>query len=308
MNILLGSCGGLTGIYLAKQYKNKHYVAGFDKNENNAGKYFLNNFFTVPGVNEKHFIDSIIEIINKLKIDVYIPLHSHEIAIVSEYKEELEKYLTGKILICDTKIITLFDNKFNIYKEINKIGLKCPRIIENETMIDKYPLLLKPIISSGSRGIIKIKDIKEYNFFSSYPNHFICDYYDLDEYTVDCFFSNTHVLIGYYIRKRIKNIGGAVIITEAAMEIDISKELKLIEDNYSLTGPVNFQFFYHNGEIIFFDFNLRFASGGIPLSVHAGLNIPELLLNESVGIPYSKNIQINLSKITMYRYFEELFN
>ena len=307
MNILLGSCGGLTGIYLAKQYRDNHYLVGIDNNDKSTGKYFVNDFIVVPGFKQENFVYSIIKIIKDYKIDVYIPTHSEEISIISENKDKIEKYLTGKLTISNIQTIRIFENKLKAYTEVSKKGIKCPKIIENETNINRFPILLKPIISSGSRGIIRINTLDEYRLYSAYKNFFICDFYECDEYTVDCFFSNESVLVGYYVRKRVKNIGGAVSITESAMELDISKEMETLEKEFSFIGPINFQFFFHEGEIIFFDFNLRFASGGIPLTVHAGFAIPDLLLKESMGIPYTRNMTIDTSKMTMHRYFEELF-
>ncbi|GHV80074.1 hypothetical protein AGMMS49944_18650 [Spirochaetia bacterium] len=308
MKILIGSCGGLTGIYLARQYKKDNYLVGIDNNYKSTGKFFVDDFVIVPSFREKDYIDRVTEILLKYKIDVFIPTHSEEISIVSENKDKIEKIIKGKLLVCDIQTIRIFENKLNAYIEVNKKGIRCPRIIYNDADIKQFPVLLKPKIGSGSCGIIKINTIDEYNLYASNTSLFFTDYYDWDEYTVDCFFSRNFGLVDYYIRKRIKSIGGAVSITESAMEIDISREIRILENEFAFIGPVNFQFFYQGGEKIFFDFNLRFASGGLPLAVHSGLNIPNLLLQESMGIIYDKNININLSKMPMYRYYEELFD
>jgi len=59
---------------------------------------------------------------------------------------------------------------------------------------------------------------------------------------------------------------------------------------------------------LFTDVNLRFASGGLPLSVESGVNLVKLYVLEALGQPYNPSeFQSDRKKRTMYRYFEELY-
>ena len=47
MNILIGSCGGLSGIFLSQQLRKKYFVVGIDSSDN-AGRFFVHIFIKVP--------------------------------------------------------------------------------------------------------------------------------------------------------------------------------------------------------------------------------------------------------------------
>ena len=58
----------------------------------------------------------------------------------------------------------------------------------------------------------------------------------------------------------------------------------------------------------FIDINLRFPSGGLPLSVASGLDIPNLMIDVMEGKSIQKYIRSKaVDHLTMYRYFEEKF-
>lgn len=91
LKILIGSCGGLTGVYLAKTLTKSFFVDclvyGTDVSEIIPTKKFLYKLYKVPRSDtEKLFLDTLISIINKEKIDIYIPTHSKEVYVVSKYE------------------------------------------------------------------------------------------------------------------------------------------------------------------------------------------------------------------------------
>lgn len=85
--------------------------------------------------------------------------------------------------------------------------------------------------------------------------------------------------------------------------------IEILERTGVLKGPVNFQFKEKkNGELCVFDFNTRFASGGLPLTVAAGFDIPYLMIKMIVGEniePVPRRDMDN--ELTMIRYYEEAF-
>ncbi|MGC8819428.1 MAG: ATP-grasp domain-containing protein, partial [Athalassotoga sp.] len=94
IRILLGSCGGLTGLYLSKLFRKSDYadfeIYGFDAESKNPTKFFVDKFFTVPNAsNEEIFLNSLINLLNKEKIDIYFPLHSKEIRVVSKFEDRI---------------------------------------------------------------------------------------------------------------------------------------------------------------------------------------------------------------------------
>jgi carbamoyl-phosphate synthase large subunit len=128
------------------------------------------------------------------------------------------------------------------------------------------------------------------------------------EYTVDCIFDLKGDLISYNQRVRMKTLGGAVIVTKNDFSVDFKNEIDVISKIYKIKGPCNFQFFYQDGRKILTDINLRFASGGLPLTMESGVNVLEIMIKMLLGIPFDKEqYKSDRKNRVMYRYFEEFF-
>ncbi len=315
IRILLGSCGGLTGLYLSKLFRKSDYadfeIYGFDAESKNPTKFFVDKFFTVPNAsNEEIFLNSLMNLLNKEKIDIYFPLHSKEIRVVSKFEDRIRNSTNTKFIVSPYQSFLALDNKRNLYESLNKLGIRVPKIYSNEISPsdEEFPLFFKPESGSGSKGTMAVDTRAEFEILKKQKGLFL-ELLKGTEYTVDTICDQMGNLLGYNQRIRIKTLGGAAIITENNYEIDVGPYLQNIVKNFRVKGPANFQFFKTNkNEIVFTDVNLRFASGGLPLSVASGLNIPlltvKLLLEDRIDleecIPDKKNR-------IMYRYFEEIF-
>jgi len=104
------------------------------------------------------------------------------------------------------------------------------------------------------------------------------------------------------------NGGGAVVSTNREVN-GVDDIIKKLESTKRIKGPVNFQFkIDKTGELCVFDFNTRFASGGLPVTVESGFDIPymllQLILDEKVEKWKRDSKSIGL---TMIRYFEEVY-
>ena len=312
MKILIGSCGGLTGVYLSKLLKKelpKAKIYGFYMSEKIPTKFFLDKFFIMPSSdNEELFLENLILILNTENIDIYIPVHSKEIKVVSKHTKILTERTKAKFVVSPYETFEILDNKRNAYQKLKKIGIDVPKMYNKVEEIDNYPVFIKPEVGSGSKGARIIHSKEELSYIKNQKNFLIMEFLKGNEITVDALFDLKGHLLGFNQRKRIKTLGGAAVITETDFSIDISYILKKIEKNFTIVGPANFQFFYTKDRIVLTDINLRFASGGLPLTVESGFNIPLL----TIKLALEENIDPALCKVDrrkriMYRYFEEIF-
>lgn len=317
MKILIGSCGGLTGFYIAKilrkmNFEDKIEIYGFDVTEKIATKFLLDNLFVISKASEKGtFIKQLINILNDIGIDIYIPIHSEECRVVSEYQKEISEKSCAKFMISPWETFKNLDNKEVAYRILRKIGIKTPEIFDSYLDVHRFPVVVKQKIGSGSKGFFACQSKEELELINkAYGNSvFIVEHIEGKEYTVDAFFNNSGQLVTYNQRVRIKTIGGAAIISENDFSVDVREQLEKIASEHKIVGPTNFQFFLtQEGEPIFTDINLRFASGGLPLSIESGANIVKLLILELTGKSYNLcEYQSDRKKRVMYRYFEEFF-
>ncbi len=310
MKILIGSNGGLTGIFLAKKLRNEENCTlfGADAEEDTVGRFFVDKQFHLPKSTTPAFVDELIELLNKERIDVYLPTHSKEISAVSHSAERIRSRTQVRFLVSPASTFDALDNKRNANTFLRRIGIPVPTIIESCEC--SCPVIMKNDIGSGSAGNQVIRDSRIMAAYrdSGLPVSFY-EYIEGDEYTLDCMFDSQGTLIGSNQRRRIKTIGGAVSVTVNDYRFDISPWIRKIADNWTFCGCVNFQYIVRKGIPYFIDINLRFPSGGLPLTIESGLNIPKMMIDAAYGkklAPYHQNAANH--GLTMYRYFEELYS
>jgi carbamoyl-phosphate synthase large subunit len=308
--ILLTSAGGLTGIYLSKHLKKSqlYRIIAIDMSEITPLRKWVDAFYVVPSVKDKEYIPSVQQIVSKEKVDIIIPVTSYDVNIYSQ-KNIQDGFRDVRMLVMNNQDNDIFSNKETCYKYLSELGIRTPEIYHS---IDDavFPCILKPVVGSGSKNTVKIENTKDYNYWSEkVKDHILIEYLAGKEYTVDCLFNNDGKCLGANVRERIKTTGGGATITRNDYTQDINETIKTLENTGKIKGPVNFQFKRLNsGDCCIFDFNTRFASGGLPLTVKSGFDIPiklsQLLLNEQVEAWYP---QQSNNGLTMIRYYEEYF-
>lgn len=310
--LLVGSCGGLTGVYLLKQYSEypSLEIWGAECADDSVGKFFVDHLVCVPPSNDASFVDSLIEIINVEHIDFYIPTHSDEFRAVARNEARIRANTNCSFLVSPYETFLALENKDIALENLRNLGIPAPeQILKNDASNVAYPVFMKKRRGSGSRGSCLIS---AESIFLAVANEdhdaLFFQYLKGREFTIDCMFNTEGVLLGYNQRERIKTLGGAVSITSNCFEVDIEPYLRKMAANWVFRGCVNFQYILVEGTPYFIDINLRYPSGGLALTVESGLNIPEmtirLLRDEYIRVgEYASDRK----KRTMYRYYDELF-
>lgn len=312
-NLLIGSCGGLTGVYLSRVYSHDFAlrVSGADSNPDSVGRFFVDAFHHLPSTASEAYIGSLISLLNEGDFDLYIPTHSSETRIVSRYEDEIRRHAPyAKFIVCPFDTFEALDDKLLVSESLSSKGIPTPRLISMDELSEAaYPIFIKKRFGSGGKGsmivgspalmsalLLEQKDVIGFEYING------------TELTIDCMFDTTGRLISYNQRRRVKTLGGAAIVTKNDFSIDTEPFLKLFEENWVFRGCVNFQCIIKEGIPYFTDVNLRFPSGGMPLSVESGVNIPEMLLKLLGGEECDPSRYTSDRKPrTMYRYFDEIF-
>nr|WP_286675302.1 ATP-grasp domain-containing protein [Clostridium sp. CH2] len=276
-------------IQLIKHLKERFTVIGVDASDLNAGRYFVDKFYKIPKINEKNYIEVIINICKNEKVDVLIPLYEGEFEILDSSRN-MFKSIGTVLLLSNKEIIELCKDKEKTYSyfintSINNIRVFSDQevvniIEENET--NKLPLLIKPKCGMGSKDIYKINTIKELIFFNEYVQaKIVQEFIWGDEYTVDVLIDLEGQPVYIVPRKRIEVRSGEVVKSATVKDheiigttIEVLNYLNRLRDenNLGLIGPLTIQFFKKdNGEILLLEINARFG-GGVPLSFESGAN------------------------------------
>lgn len=306
--ILLTSAGGLTGVFLTKhliKYTDLELFCIDMTNDNPLPKW-TKNTFVCPSTSSPDYGAFIQDFVHNYKIDIIIPVSSYDVTFFS--KESTSNLIKdARILVLSEKLNLILSNKKLCYFFLNELQIMTPKIYNMENV--SFPCFIKPEISSGSKLSMKIESMSDLLYWTSKINDFvISEYIEGKEYTVDCFFDLNYICKGYNVRERIKTSGGGVTITQNVEIMEVQSVINKLNDSRCITGPVNFQFKLVNNIPIVFDFNTRLASGGLPLTVYSGFDIPRMIIDTLLGMEvadFSRSNQVLGWK--MIRYYEEYY-
>ena len=307
--ILIGSCGGLTGSYLTRQFRQLGcYVIGADAGERNATRFFADEFVKLPVAKSEAFISKLLDVLRDYRIDYYIPTHSQEIRVVSQNEELLRNCWSGAFLVSPSETFDMLDDKKTANAHLTAAGIPVPQMYQSLADVEQYPVFMKPNVGSGSRDSRKVETLQLAQAYEAIqPDSTFYRCITGTEYTVDCMFDDRGRLLGYNQRVREKSMGGAVIVTRNDYRFDILPYLKKLESAFVFKGCVNFQYILSDGVPYFIDINLRYASGGLPLTVESGVHVPRIMLDLFERRPVEGVQSCAADGKTMYRYFEEIF-
>lgn len=132
---------------------------------------------SVFGIERMH--EDILRGIIKLEPDVLMPCGHETTYVVLKYLKEYKKYCTV-VPLADFNKFNLANDKEMMTKTVAKLGFQVPKTyfprdldhVKELSSSIKYPVLIKPRISSFARGIVKVDSsfelIKQYSLVSSH--------------------------------------------------------------------------------------------------------------------------------------------
>lgn len=312
LTVYLNSAGATNAanIMMALQQSNFDVrIVGGDMDPLAAGLFLADKGYVIPPVNDKDFITTLLDICEREKVDMAIPVYSADFPVFTKFKDVLENHGIRTYTI-SSESLAICNDKCRIIETMTEIGVPHPRTWTYEEAIEKknslpYPLLMKYRSGSGSKGIQKLQSVRDLEYHLK-PESIVQEYLDGEEFTVDVISDLSGVMLAASPRVRMKIYGGLSVKGITVSDKEIVQWTKKIVEGLKLVGPSNIQCKRTtSGELKFFEVNPRFASGGLPLAVAAGMNSPEILVRLIMGweIP-----EISIKPgVVMVRYWDSVF-
>ena len=316
INILFTSAGRRVElIELFRQALNNLNLAGnivvADRQSNIPTAFYANYYEKVPGIDCPDYIHHLLKICQKHSIKLLVPLIDPELNLLALHREEFTR-IGVTVLTCSSQTNQISFDKRNTAKFFQQIGVKSPAILDPDKILSdrqaKYPFLIKPAKGSSSVGVTVVNNHKELAFFKDYiPNAIVQELMRGEEYTLDVLVDFKGKVKCVVPRLRIATRGGEISkgITVKNHQI-ITAGAKVVNSLPGTIGCITVQcFLLPNGEIVFIEINPRFG-GGVPLSIKAGANYPQWILQMILG---EQNITFNdwQEGIVMLRHDESVF-
>lgn len=287
------------------------YIVTTDPNPQSAGRYFSNAFYEIPFANSPEFLPRLIEIIEKEKIQLLVPIVDYEFDKIAANVETFAK-LGCKTAISSAASIAKANEKEKTFKFFREIGIDTPQTWMPDELPDpatlKYPLFIKPRTGRASLDTYKVGSADELKYYLGLVDDpVVQEYIKGREYTIDVLSDFEHRVVGVVPRERLETKVG---ISYKGITLDdntMVEKAKYIAEKLEMIGHCNMQLFIDEaGKYWFFEINPRY-SGTLALTTAAGLNSPLLLSKMVLGQKVEPIIGRYEKNLLMLRYWEEVF-
>jgi carbamoyl-phosphate synthase large subunit len=314
MNILLTSVGRRVELLKAfRESMRRSNITGkivtADLKPSAPASFLADTAELVPRIDSPHYVDRLLDICERHRIDLLIPLIDTELHLLSLHEQRFRD-LGVTVLISSAAVNDISYSKKKTGLFFQTIGVKTPKIYQLSEVEDRdFPVIIKPNTGSASIGVYKIENRAELNFFANYvEDSIIQELISGEEYTIDVLVNFQGKALSIVPRLRLETRAGetskGTTVKNPAL---IAAAKYVVESLPGAIGCVTVQCFLQpDGEIIFIEINPRFG-GGYPLAYRAGADFPLWLFQLCAG----KNPQVAIDGwedgLSMFRYDDAIF-
>jgi|APSaa5957512535_1039671.scaffolds.fasta_scaffold21208_2 carbamoyl-phosphate synthase large subunit len=298
-NLLITAIGGdiaQSVTKIIKQNRPDIKIIGVDMNTRHAGMVFVDEFIQIPAANHLEYLPTLKELIKKFKVDILLPMSEIEISICADMDNQLENSL---ILYCGKKGLDIGLDKLKTNQFLQSINAPYPwtEVVADAKYI-KLPCILKPKTGSGSKGVYRVENQLDFDYFKQkYPNYIFQELLTPSTQEITCAIyrtktGETHVL--QMLRQLIGDATGwAVVINRPHINqlcIKIANEL-------NIKGSINVQLINNEDGAYIFEINPRISST-VAMRNAIGFQDVIWMLDEieekQISVPVIKNKKIML--------------
>lgn len=314
MNILILSAGTRNKVvqYFKEAVGNDGKVIATDCSNLAPAVYEADEFCLVPRITAPGYIERVLDICKKEKIDGVFSLIDPELSLLAKEKDKFLEAGTTPIISSYELVEKCFDKykMFQLLQEMNIPTGKC--YLKKEDFYNelekgkvKYPVFVKPVKGSASLNINKVASDSEIEvLFSLYDDLMIQEFMDGQEYGADVYIDMlSGKCTSIFIKKKIKMRAGE---TDKSVSVKIPGLFALIQnfvEKCGFCGMIDIDIFEVNGNFYISEVNPRFG-GGYPHAYACGVNMPKQVINNLKGKENPVTIGEYEENICMMKYNE----
>lgn len=309
-NILILSAGTRNKViqYFKKELEEKGRVIATDMSELAPAVYEADKFYKVPRMTDEGYIDVILEICRKEKVDGILSLIDPELSLLAKNKEKFEAIGTT-IIGSDYDVCELSLDKIKMYEFCVNHGFKAAKswnsvsdfksaLLANEVT---FPVFVKPQCGSASIAISKVYDMGTVELLFDHAKEgeqlMIQEFLNGQELGVDVYIDMiSGKVVSIFAKKKIVMRAGE---TDKSVSFKDEKLFALVKEfvyaaNYR--GQIDIDIFDIDGEYYISEVNPRFG-GGYPHAYECGCNHMRLIVNNLLkqeNIPVIGNYDVGV--------------
>ncbi|SFC76465.1 ATP-grasp domain-containing protein [Butyrivibrio sp. YAB3001] len=295
INILILSAGTRNKVVQAfkKEIANNGKVFATDCSNIGPAIYDADKAFIVPPITDPFYIDTILGICRKEKINGIFSLIDPELSLLAKNADRFNEIGTVPIVssyeLCETSL-----DKYMMYEMLIKLGIptaRCYLSVEDfenarqEGIID-FPVFVKPRKGSASININSVKSMEMLTaLFHDYDDLMIQEYMSGQEYGADVYVDLVSgKCTSIFLKKKIKMRAGETDKSVSVIDENIFKQIIYFVETIGYRGMIDIDLFHDEKNDIWYlsEVNPRFG-GGYPHAYECGVNIPRQVIRNLKG-------------------------
>ena len=245
-------------------------IIGLDRNPHAFGANLCDSFVSKPeNEDNEEYLLFLTSLIKEYDINMIIPGIEHDIFFFDAHRN-IFKQSQAFLVLNSHELIEIARDKWETAKILEKAGIQIiPGIIPStwQECISKLgppPLLLKPRQGNGSRGIVKLYDERDFEYWVANNSiNFIIQKIvgtDNQEYTASVFGFGNGRSTSPIIFKRQLNQNGSTLSAELVQDSLINILINRLTKLFKPIGPTNYQFRKESEVVYLLEVNPRISS------------------------------------------------
>ncbi len=314
MNILILAAGTRNKIvqYFRKTFEGVGTVVAADASNLGPAIYDADKYYIVPPISDKGYIDRILDICKKEKINGVLSLIDPELSLLA-INEDKFKAIGTTVIGSSYELCEMSLDKMQMYHWLEDHGYLCARSwMDKEVFYEAvdsgdvtFPVFVKPYRGSASISISKVYDKETVDLlFAHEGNLMIQEFLDGQEIGADVYIDMlSGEVVSIFTKNKIKMRAGE---TDKAVSFKDPELFALIERFVQETGyrgQIDIDIFKINDQYYISEVNPRFG-GGYPHAYEAGCDHMKLILENLKGNKNARSIGDYEEGIYMMKYNE----
>lgn len=314
MNFLILAAGTRNKVvqYFKQTFEGIGTVVATDASELGPAIYDADRYYIVPPITAQGYIEVILNICEKEKIDGVLSLIDPELSLLAENVERF-KAIGTTVVGSSYDLCEMSLDKMQMYHWLVEHGYHCARSwMDKEEFFNavdagevSYPVFVKPYRGSASISISKVYDKETVDIlFTHNQDLMIQEFLQGQEIGADVYIDLiSGEVVSIFTKKKILMRAGE---TDKAVSYKDDKLFALIEQfvlEAGYRGQIDIDIFEIDGTYYISEVNPRFG-GGYPHAYESGCNHMKLILNNLNGIVNEKKIGAYEEGIYMMKYNE----
>ena len=293
MNILFCSAG--RRVELLKDFRKSmdkgDRIIAADLSNLAPALYVADTYYLVPRIDDPAYLDRILDICRKEKINAVTTLIDPEIELLAKNRASFEE-IGVEVLAPYTETAELCFDKFKMYQYLTAHGVpttetwgdyaSAMEAVESGSLV--FPVFVKPRTGSGSVGARKVQDAETLKALCDADPSLIVQRLMEGDLDADVYIDTiSHKAVSAFSKRKLETKIGGASKTISFKDENLFEFIRRITELLKFNGPVDMDFFYQDGTYYLSEVNPRF--GGAYLHAYgAGVDFIKLIKNNLDGI------------------------